>query len=71
MNVADRLSGLASQTIVSYRPAASLGLLMPAEMWERHWRVDNIRLPYVEGRARYTNFRKFAVSTEEETRPPR
>jgi VWFA-related protein len=70
MQFSDRFSGWASHSIVSYRAAPSIGVLMPAEMWERHYHIDNFRLPYVEGRAFYTNFRKFVVSTNEETKPP-
>jgi VWFA-related protein len=69
MAVQDRVAAWSSQVVVSYRVAPSLGLLMPAEMWERHTPLDSFRYPYVEGRAVYTNFRRFAVTTSETPRP--
>jgi VWFA-related protein len=65
MAVKDRLAAWSSQIVVSYRVAPSLGLLMPAEMWERHTPADSFHEPYLEGRAVYTNFRRFAVTTSE------
>jgi hypothetical protein len=66
--VEDRHAVWSSQVIVSYRVAPTIGLLMPAEMWERHTPSDRFREPYVEGRAVYTNFRRFSVTTREESK---
>lgn len=67
----DRFSGWSSQSLVSYRPVSSLGLLMPFEMWERHFRQDNFQAPYLEGRAFYANFRRFDVAVSESSDLPK
>jgi len=52
--------------IVNYRPIPGLALVMPVEMWERYT-PDRPLADYVERRARYSNYRRFTVSTSEST----
>jgi VWFA-related protein len=71
------LREMLSSIDVQYRPEPALGLWVPEEMYERY---DNV--PYamredmehfdgtIQGRARYTNARRFSVTTESAVRDP-
>ena len=63
---------LRAMIVVGYREDASLGLLVPAEMREQYdVRGNQIRrdASRVEGRATYSNFRRFTVTVDEKLAP--
>ena len=62
--VREPASWLTATMVVDYRHIPELGLVMPVEMWERYVH-DSPTKDYVERRARYSNYRRFEVSTNE------
>ncbi len=68
-----------AEIVVRYRPEPALGLWVPAEMKESYSQPDSgatgrsglIRRAVVEGRATYSNFRRFQVTTGEAIAPPK
>lgn len=68
-----------AEIVVRYRADPALGLWVPAEMRENYSQPDIgysgrsglIRRAVVEGRATYSNFRRFQVTTGEEVKEPR
>jgi hypothetical protein len=63
---------LRAMIVVGYREDATLGLLVPAEMREQYdVRGNQIRrdASRVEGRATYSNFRRFTVTVDEKLAP--
>lgn len=68
-----------AEIVVRYRADPALGLWVPAEMREKYSQPDIgysgrsglIRRAVVEGRATYSNFRRFQVTTGEEVKDPR
>jgi VWFA-related protein len=63
-----RDSGMRAAIDVVYRDVPSLGLLMPVEMRERYSNLPGDRGRVIAGRATYTNFRTFSVTTNEQLR---
>jgi len=68
-----------AEIVVRYRADPALGLWVPAEMREKYSQPDIgysgrsglIRRAVVEGRATYSKFRRFQVTTGEEVKEPR
>jgi hypothetical protein len=62
---------------VRYSRNTKLGLWVPAEMKERYWIVvrgvvmGQAEQTLLEGTARYSNFRRFQVTTEEKVTVPK
>jgi hypothetical protein len=65
--VDERDTGVKVRIDVVYHEAPNLGLLMPIEMRESYTNLPGDRLRSIEGRATYSNFRAFKVTTSEAT----
>ena len=69
LNFRERLEHVEGAFEVVFRPSPRLSVLIPDRIWE--WSLSHdpewgARPCYLEGRARYTNVRRFTVTTEEE-----
>ncbi len=75
LNFRERLENVEGAFDVTFRPASHVGVLIPDSIWE--WSLSRDpevsgnpelagRPCYVEGRASYSNVRRFTVTTEEE-----
>jgi len=75
--VSAELTMSSASIVVRYARNAKMGLWVPAEMKERYWTVvrDGVmgkaEQTLLEGTARYSNFRRFQVSTEEKVTVPK
>ena len=75
--MAARRGDATAEIIVRYRSDAALGLWVPAEMRESYGRPEpdglygRARRGVLEGRATYSSFRRYQVTTEEKVAPPR
>lgn len=64
----DGLTGVRSTITVSFKPDAQLGVWVPVEMAEIYENPRNPRDERIHATARYSNFRRFQVRTEERIR---
>jgi hypothetical protein len=75
--VSAELTMSSASIIVRYARNTKMGLWVPSEMKERYWTVvrggvtGQAEQTLLEGTARYSNFRRFQVSTEEKVTVPR
>jgi hypothetical protein len=75
--VSAELTMSSASIVVRYARNAKMGLWVPAEMKERYWTVvrvgtrEQVEQVLLEGTARYSNFRRFQVTTEEKVTVPK
>ena len=75
--VSAELTMSSASIVVRYARNAKMGLWVPAEMKERYWTVvrvgtsGQVEQVLLEGTARYSNFRRFQVTTEEKVTVPK